>query len=1304
MKRAAIIALRLLFSPVLMAISDQNELISAPKSSMETSNRHDDSVPVDNGKRTILQSGYGKDESARSGERSLDWGDWVNETNTITIDGNASDWYGNYTAHPIGKNMEDVDLYIANDDEKLYICLDVRSDTLNETSVSDHIEIYFDGDNNDDVRLYDGTINQDDRDSFIRITGNSSAPPIKDDILHGNSAGYIIKGGGGQLGFITGFGEGPGYHDYLKQWKNNGDYDHFIGFNGTPSHRVYEVAISLDKWDWTPGSSIGGCVLVGKNTSQYDIGEWPPDMWFTDVSTWKDFNLAGPPFIKDDAPTQFNVTEDEADQLELNTIFGDPDGDTLTFVMDNNSQWTENFISGMADYTVRNQTLSIEPLMDAFGSEEVKIRGTDENDHSAFFNLTVNVEPVNDPPCLKSINGTDIDGGIISITAHEDRWEEIVFQAEDVDDDELSYHINIDEVIPDLIEDTDYFFSENNGTFRIRPMNGHVGDYEIEITVEDGNGSEDSISADLEIINTNDPPIIMNIDDQYVDQDQWLEIVTRATDEDSLHGDILTFHTNFTGLFDVPPDGKNFEFSNETGEFRFKPNHTMVREFHTYVEVRDAGGAMDRTEFEITVINVNDPPEEPAFVYNITENSLAVSFTVGTVKDWDGDELTYTWDFGDRTPKMMGVETDHTYETGGEFTVKLTVTDGNGGSSNTTRTIVLSIPKFELRGRVADENNVSIAGAEIKIRDESTDELYYELTSDPNGTFIQVLTIGEYTLVINRSGFKPFTKSISVKDKEIDEIYLLTPIHIPDDDDDVPPPDEEEGFLSSFGISGKLQLILGGVIILFMIIVILLIIFRRRTRRREDTYLSGPDASEPSIGEGSGSASGIDEFERTDIEHRIAVDDGGRSRPSPEIPVSSISGKDGAHRTMLCKTCGQPSGYYPEYDCFWCESCQDYVYSEIPTGISKEDVSHGQMSIEPITSETPLRPGISPSVKHTYIRRTRENEPDVSGRTTQAEKEISVTEETPPTGELPSPSTPASTPQPIPRGPQIVGVDTEFAVSDLFLIYVDGRLIKSVFFETQLREGMDEDIMSGMLTAITDFIKDSFSEESGALKTLQYGKMTIFLERGVGMYLAVVFHGSAPPELREKMRWLLIRLWKKYKYKLKVWDGSYDGLDGIDLLLNGLMEQTELGEGAENEGSALPQETGDACKAAEITTAMEAVRCGICMGVVKPGLEIITCPCGSRSHLTCAERVINCPSCACLLVTPSSGGETRKLPEPVSPSAGIPFGNHHRLVVDEKGKQIPAFPRMKPTDSSVGDSSDVPKVPSVKSDEFWIDL
>jgi len=230
------------------------------------------------------------------------------------------------------------------------------------------------------------------------------------------------------------------------------------------------------------------------------------------------------------------------------------------------------------------------------------------------------------------------------------------------------------------------------------------------------------------------------------------------------------------------------------------------------------------------------------------------------------------------------------------------------------------------------------------------------------------------------------------------------------------------------------------------------------------------------------------------------------------------------------------------------------------------------------------------------------------------------------------------------KGPQIVGIDKGFTLTDIFLIYVDGRLIKSVSFETQLREGMDEDIMSGMLTAITDFIQDSFKEDTGALKTLQYGKMTIFLERGVGMYVAVVFHGNPVAELREKMRWLLIRLWKKFKYRLKVWDGSYDGLDGLSPMLRSMMEQEEKDvQDSEEKETATPAAKPDKAAVGPgpvVSVATEAVMCDICMGVVKPGLEIMGCNCGNKFHKSCGERVGECPKCSSSLSVSEPKKET----------------------------------------------------------------
>ena len=133
-----------------------------------------------------------------------------------------------------------------------------------------------------------------------------------------------------------------------------------------------------------------------------------------------------------------------------------------------------------------------------------------------------------------------------------------------------------------------------------------------------------------------------------------------------------------------------------------------------------------------------------------------------------------------------------------------------------------------------------------------------------------------------------------------------------------------------------------------------------------------------------------------------------------------------------------------------------------------------------------------------------------------------------------------------PSEPQILDAADDFSVSDIFLINMDGLLIKSISFGTSVREGTDEDIMSGMLTAVTDFIKDSFRDEAGGLKTLEYGRMTIYLERGVTFYLALVFRGTPTDDLRKRMRFALIQLWERYKHRLKAWDGTHEGLEGIE--------------------------------------------------------------------------------------------------------------------------------------------------------------
>lgn len=82
----------------------------------------------------------------------------------------------------------------------------------------------------------------------------------------------------------------------------------------------------------------------------------------------------------------------------------------------------------------------------------------------------------------------------------------------------------------------------------------------------------------------------------------------------------------------------------------------------------------------------------------------SVALDASASSDLDGDTLTYTWDAGDGTPpaRLTFPRTTHTYTRAGNYTVKVTVDDGRGGSCSATAplTVVLKVVLQEQGGKV----------------------------------------------------------------------------------------------------------------------------------------------------------------------------------------------------------------------------------------------------------------------------------------------------------------------------------------------------------------------------------------------------------------------------------------------------------------------------------------------------------------------------------------------------------------------------------------------------------------------------
>lgn len=102
----------------------------------------------------------------------------------------------------------------------------------------------------------------------------------------------------------------------------------------------------------------------------------------------------------------------------------------------------------------------------------------------------------------------------------------------------------------------------------------------------------------------------------------------------------------------------------------------------------------------------------------------------------------------------------------------------------------------------------------------------------------------------------------------------------------------------------------------------------------------------------------------------------------------------------------------------------------------------------------------------------------------------------------------------------------------------------------QEKSEADRDLVVAMLSAITDFIRTSFSKKSADLNEISFGDSKIILFENIYFYAAAVVHGSPDLEFNNNIDSLLNEIHIKYREPLKRFKGSMDGFAGIPEILN----------------------------------------------------------------------------------------------------------------------------------------------------------
>jgi hypothetical protein len=355
-----------------------------------------------------------------------------------------------------------------------------------------------------------------------------------------------------------------------------------------------------------------------------------------------------------------------------------------------------------------------------------------------FTNFTLIVIDVNDDPIIVTTN--------VEVTP-EDELYEVDYNATDIDSQIENQYWSLKTNATSWLN-----FSSSSGILNGTPGNNDVGDYWVNITVNDIEGGFDFTNFTLTVLNVNDRPIITTQDLLKAETDKFYIVDYNATDIDSQSSkQTWTLSSNATWL-SIDPN---------TGVLSGTPARIQAGWYVVNVTVSDGDGGIDWHRFILTVYLGNLPPiittedvetakvNEPYEVdYNATDDRTHPNFLTWAL------ETNASWLVIDKT---MGVVsgTPGPEHGGKQYWVKVTVFDHeNGLDFHNFTLLVLKEPKP--KNNIPRLTNFKLMPLEGDTETEFTYTVnYFDLDNDLP-TFIQVVIDGIALDMVLQSGKTPY--------------------------------------------------------------------------------------------------------------------------------------------------------------------------------------------------------------------------------------------------------------------------------------------------------------------------------------------------------------------------------------------------------------------------------------------------------------------------------------------------------------------------------------------------------------------
>lgn len=133
-----------------------------------------------------------------------------------------------------------------------------------------------------------------------------------------------------------------------------------------------------------------------------------------------------------------------------------------------------------------------------------------------------------------------------------------------------------------------------------------------------------------------------------------------------------------------------------------------------------------------------------------------------------------------------------------------------------------------------------------------------------------------------------------------------------------------------------------------------------------------------------------------------------------------------------------------------------------------------------------------------------------------------------------------------------------YRVKQVFLIHKQTGLLLNSATDDQTAVTKDADMVSSMLSAIKDFVQDSFNvDKDNELDTIKVGQFNIWIEQGPGAIIAAIVEGDAHSRLRVLLKETVEKIHLKQSYDLEKFEGDIEIFKKADPFLENCIQSEQ---------------------------------------------------------------------------------------------------------------------------------------------------